>query len=53
MRCSKSREEPDRSWRWRALNYQWIASRVDVMRTHVQPVSLHTRLSQVPGSARL
>ena len=34
-------------------NYRRITSPVEVMRTHVQPPSLHTRLSSVPGSARL
>jgi hypothetical protein len=37
----------------RSCSYQRRASRVDVMRTHVQPVSLHTRLSEPPGSPRL
>jgi hypothetical protein len=32
---------------------QWSSSSVEVMRTQVQPVSLQTRLSAVPGSARL
>ena len=32
---------------------QLSTSRLEVTRTHVQPVSLQTRLSAVPGSARL
>lgn len=32
---------------------QEMMSRDEVMRTHVQPVSLHTRLSAVPSSPRL
>jgi hypothetical protein len=40
---NRSRQTPD----------QPSTSRGEVMRTHVQPVSLHTRLSAVPGSARL
>ncbi len=32
---------------------QRSASLGEVMSTHVQPVSLHTRASEVPGSARL
>lgn len=37
----------------RRFRHEDSTSRIEVTRTHVQPVSLHTRASKPPGSPRL